>query len=421
VIRAKGQWNGRRSSWSGAIEKTELCRSRLDSCCWGEAHWHFCYGQQKCHFVTLTIENHSGAAFGSCMDNSACELTPTVNPSSVTLSSAPFPITITPNSVVALRFDLDVNSSILSGLSSINPTITITNVIQRGESEGSKEVGEVDEVDGQVTSIGNHQFTLMNEQSGQSFNITVDTNTVFQDFNRAGCTVTPADFTCVKVGQILDVDLSATGMGMTLAKRVEFEEDASHQALKGVITSVDCGKPQFQMVVFNEEPTMAGISEGSPIVVMIPNAVFQAAQEEMGEDGGFSSSNLSFAGCKDLLVGQDVQIRPGTASTSGGITRVTTDLVRLWPSQITGTVGSVDTSNGTFTLTGFSPLFTFAMPAAVTTITVETVSGMLVLDGSGSGLPTVGTVSVKGLLFNTFSTLGMPTLVTRTMREHHDD
>jgi len=150
-----------------------------------------------------------------------------------------------------------------------------------------------------------------------------------------------------------------------------------------------------------------------------PSAVFQVAQEEMGENGGFSNAGLSFASGADLLVGQDVQIRPGTTSTSGGITTVTTDLVRLWPSQITGTVGSVDTSKGTFTLTGLSPLFTGAMPA-VTTITVETLSGMLVLDGSGSGLPTVGTVSVKGLLFNTFNTSGMPTRVTRTMRQHND-
>ena len=134
---------------------------------------------------------------------------------------------------------------------------------------------------------------------------------------------------------------------------------------------------------------MAGISEGSPIVVMIqPNAVFQVAQEEMGENGGFSDAGLSFASGADLLVGQDVQIRPVTTSN------VTTDLVRLWPSQITGTVGGVDTSNGTFTLTGLSPLFTGAMPA-VTTITVETLSGMLVLGGSGSGLPTFGTVSVR--------------------------
>jgi len=370
--------------------------------------------------ATVTIENHSGGMFGTCADNSACEITATSNPLTVTVSSQPFPITITENSIVGLRLDFDVNSSVQPGLS-INPTVTINSLIQRDESEGAREVEEVDEVDGQVITIGTNQFTLMNERSGQSFNITVDTNTVFEDFDRAGCTANPADLTCVKVGQILNVDLSATGMGTTLAKRVEFEEDANREAIKGIITSVDSAS-QFQMVVFNEEPTMAGISEGSPIVVMIqPNAVFQIGREELGENGGFSNAGLSFARSADLLVGQDVQIRPGTTSTSGSITTVTTDLVRLWPSQITGTVGSVDTSAGTFTLTGLSPLFTGATPS-VTTITVETLSGLKVMDGDkeSSGLPAADSkpVSVKGLLFKT---PGMPTLVTRRMREHHDD
>ena len=369
--------------------------------------------------VTLTIENHSMAPFGTCQDNTACELTPTLNSPTFTLSSAPFPITITKNSVVGLKMDLDVNASVLSG-AMINPTVTIQSLIQRDESEGSKEMDEVDEVDGQVSAapMGN-SFTLMNEQSGQSFNISVDTNTVFQDFDRAGCTVSPADLTCVKAGQILDVDLSANGMGMMLAKRVEFEEDANREAIKGIITSVESAS-QFHVVVFNEEPA-AGISEGSPVVVTVQTgAMFQVAQEEMGEDGGFSSSSFSFKSGTDLLVGQNVQIRPGTVSTSMGVTTVTTDLVRLWPSQITGSVGNVDTSTGTFTLTGLSPLFTGAMPA-VMQITVDTLTGMIMMDGdsSSSGLPAINSmVSVKGLLFNTS---GMPTLVTRMMRQHQGD
>jgi hypothetical protein len=182
---------------------------------------------------------------------------------------------------------------------------------------------------------------------------------------------------------------------------------------------------QFHMVVFNEEPAIAGISEGSPVVVMVQTgAMFQVAQAQMGEDGGFSSSSLSFAKGADFLVGQNVQIRPGTVSTSMGVTTVTTDLVRLWPSQITGNVMSVDMSTGTFVLNQLSPLFTGASPA-VTQITVETLSNMTMMDGdsSSSGLPAINsTVSVKGLLFNTSGTmLGMPTLVTRTMRAHHGD
>jgi len=62
----------------------------------------------------------------------------------------------------------------------------------------------------------------------------------------------------------------------------------------------------------------------------------------MGENGGFSIAGLSFASGADLMVGQDVQIRPASVASSGGTTTITTDLVRLWPSQITGQVGSID-------------------------------------------------------------------------------
>ena len=135
------------------------------------------------------------------------------------------------------------------------------------------------------------------------------------------------DFTCVKLDQILEINLSENGMGTMLAKRVEFEEDASKQAIKGTITSVD-SSTQFHMVVFREEPDVNGISEGSPVVITInPNATFQVGMAEIGEDGGFSFLGFSFAGSTDLMVGQDVQIRPGTVMSAGGVTTITTDLV----------------------------------------------------------------------------------------------
>ena len=366
--------------------------------------------------ATMTIVNHSGAAIGGCADNSVCELTPSFNPTTAAISNSPFPITISANSVVGIRLDFNVASSVQNDLS-INPTVTIKKLTQRMQDEDDQEMDELDELDGQVTALGTNQFTLMNERSGQSFTVNVDGSTVFEDFDRSGCTASPADFTCVQTGQVLDVKLSENGMGTMLATRVEFEEDANRQALKGTITSVDSAT-QFHMVVFNEEPTVSGVNEGSQVAVTInPGATFEVGREEMGEDGGFSNSGLSFASGADLMVGQDVQIRPASVSSSGGTTTIATNLVRLWPSQITGQVASVDSGSGTFTLTGLSPLFTGATPG-VTTIKVVTLSEMDFMDFSGSGAmmsPSVGdTVSVKGLLFNT---TGMPTLVTRTVRQ----
>lgn len=144
---------------------------------------------------------------------------------------------------------------------------------------------------------------------------------------------------------------------------------------------------QFEMVVFNEEPAMNGITEGSLVTVMIqPNAMFQVGTEEMGEDGGFSMSSFPFSSSADLLVGQDVQIRPGTVTSNGNQTTVTTDLVRLWASQVTGTVGNIDQSTGNFTLTTTSPLFTGATPP-ITSINVVTLSNTDMEDGTGSSLP----------------------------------
>jgi hypothetical protein len=366
----------------------------------------------------LTIANHSGAPIGppgsSCPNNTVCQLTPSFTSSTAMLSGAPFPLTIDANSVFGLKLDLNVNSSVQGDLS-INPAVTIAHVTHRHVSDEGQEMENLDEVDGQVTMLGTNQFTLMNARSGQSFTISVDGNTTFQDFDRAGCTVNPADFTCVKTGQILDVNLSENGTGTMLAKRVEFVENASQQAIKGTITSVD-SSTQFQMVVFREEPEVNGIPEGSPVVVTIaPNATFQVGREEMGEHGGFDNFGFSFAKAGDLLVGQDVQIRPMTVASTGGVNTVTTDLVRLWPSQVTGQVGSIDSGKGTFTLTNLSPLFTGATPP-ITMITVQTLSEMSLMDFSnGNSLAVGNTVSVKGLLFNTS---GTPTLVTRTIRNH---
>jgi hypothetical protein len=367
--------------------------------------------------AVLTIVNHSGAAIGSCANNTVCQLTPSFASSSVTVSSAPFPITIDMNSAVGMKLDLNVNSSVQSDLT-INPVVTIAHVIHRHNSDEGQEMEQLDEVDGQVTAVGSNQFTLMNRRSGQSFTVNVDSKTVFEDFERAGCTANPQDFTCLKMDQILDVKLSENGTGTMLATRVELVENASQQAIKGTITSVD-SSTQFQMVVFKEEPAVNGISEGAPVAVTIAsNATFQVGREEMGEHGGFDNFGFSFASSADLLAGQDVQIRPGTVALANGLVTVTTDLVRLWPSQISGQVGNIDSGKGTFTLTNLSPLFTGATPP-ITTIAVQMLPEMEFNDSLGQPSLTMGNaISVKGLLFNT---PGTPTLVTRTIHDHHGD
>jgi hypothetical protein len=358
----------------------------------------------------LTIVNHSGASLSGCADNSVCEISPTFNPSSAMISAAPFPITLDSDSVVGIKLDFNVASSVQSDLS-INPMVTISKLTHHHREDEQDEMDEVDDVSGQVTNVGMNQFMLVNPRTGASSTIMVDSNTKFEDFDHAGCTASPQNLTCVMSGQIVQVDLSENGMGTMLAKKVEFEQPPGQQAIKGTITSVD-SSTQFHMVVFNEEPDVSGVSEGSPVTVTIlPSAVFTASSEELGEDQGFSISGLSFASSADLLVGQDVQIHPQMVTTSGDI-MITTDRVRLRPSQISGQVGSI--SNNSFTLTNLSSLFTGANPP-ISTVNVDMISDEDFEDVSGvSGISASNNVSVKGFLFKT---TGTPTVLAKTVRK----
>jgi hypothetical protein len=361
--------------------------------------------------AVLTIVNHSPAAIGSCAKDAVCQITPTFNPSTATLSS-PFPITVDANSTFGIKLDFNVNASLQSDLS-VNPMVSVVSVTHRRREDDQGDMEKADDVDGQVTAVGTNQFTLTNERSGQSFTVNVDSNTAFQDFDRAGCTASPQNFSCVTMGQIVEVDLSESGTGTMLAKRVKLEEQANQGVLKATITAVD-SSTQFHAVVFNQEPALSGVSEGGAVVVTIlPNATFEASNQEMGEDGGFTQTGLSFASAADLLVGEDVQIHPQMVTSAGGVTTITSDRIRLRPSQITGQVGTIN-SDGTFMLTGLSPLFAGATPA-ITSIKVEMVSKMSFEDVSGlSGLAVGNTVSVKGLLFNTS---GSPTLLAKGIRK----
>src|SRR5260370_7208468 len=108
----------------------------------------------------------------------------------------------------------------------------------------------------------------MNRRSGQSLTVNVYSNAMFEDFDRAGCTASPQNFSCVKMDQILEGNLSESGTGTMLAKRVEFVEHASKEAIKGTITSVD-SSTQFHMVAFREDPAPDSISETPPVAATL--------------------------------------------------------------------------------------------------------------------------------------------------------
>jgi len=351
----------------------------------------------------MTILNQSGQpiVIGTqvCASGQICELKPQLNMSSAKLSGTPFPLTVGADVPIGLALDFDVNSSVQNNLS-ITPTLTATQATVAADGE----LEEEQDLKGQITAVGSGQFTLQDDTSGRSFTINVTSNTEFKDFSEIGCTTN--DFSCVKSGQIVQVDFALMGTGILQAKEVKLEENVNEQELEGTVVSINAPGNQFQVVVVDEEPVANSAPVGSVVTVNIQ----AGASFQVENDGLNIPSGLSFASVNDLLVGQDIDIRALSVSSGVGGSSANTDRVRLRASQISGKVSAVSAPN--FDMSNLNSLFT---GAGITQIQVQT-SSATGFEGvaSVSGLNVNDAVSAEGLLFRT---AGDPALIAKEVRK----
>jgi len=93
----------------------------------------------------------------------------------------------------------------------------------------------------------------------------------------------------VKTGQVLNVDLSATGWVECWRSAWSLRKTRTGGRSRARLPAVD-STTQFHMVVFNEEPAVSGVSEGSLWPVTInPNAVFRWAAKRWAKTAGSAS------------------------------------------------------------------------------------------------------------------------------------
>lgn len=359
----------------------------------------------------LTILNQSGQPIimgaQTCLNGQVCEFKPSLNQSSVTINSTPFPVTISTNNPIGLVLDFDLNSSIQNNLS-ITPSVTLAAVAGQPINNGSEvEIEDIEGLTGPVQSVSSAGFTLKDNTSGQTFTINVDTNTQFQDFNQVGCAAN--NFSCMQVGQIVEVEhLLVLDNGTLLASEVQLDDAVNEEQLEGIIVGVNAANNQFQMVVEDEEPAVTGVSVGNAVTISI-NAGGQFATDSDDLSAGIPTG-VSFASVNDLLVGQEVKVRALTVSSQlTGIT-VSTDRVTLHTSQLAGTVSSINAPN--FAVNNLTTLFTSNGINQVQ-VMVSSATEFEGIPGS-SALATGNHVVLRGLLYKTS---GDPILVAKKVRK----
>jgi hypothetical protein len=205
------------------------------------------------------------------------------------------------------------------------------------------------------------------------------------------------------------VDLNVMPDGTLIARKVELEAEQNDEEVEGTVVSVNAASNQFQFVALDDEPNVANAALGAAITVQVE----QGATFEVDTDGLTVPNGLSFASIQDVIVGQEIQIRPKSVAAGTPVT-IMTDRVRLRTSQIMGTVASVSAPN--FTINNLSGLFTMA---GITQIQVDTSSGTNFDGVNGVASLTAGKiVSDRGLLFGR---AGSPVLFAKKVRERGSD
>ncbi len=394
----------------------------------------------------LVIYNVSDTSLGSsCAVGSVCELTPTVdNSSTVTLSSSPFPITVSSGSPLGLLVDFHLNTIIQSDLS-IN--LGATNGIT--VSELPSQQPHFGFLTGEVTATGTNQFTLQTVW-GRSFTVDTSSSTTFANFPSSACST--ATLACVQTGQIVTVQVSGVASkGVVDASQVSYVQAANQLTVEGTILGVSTsssssgtssGTTSIKLLLHGNPTMNASLPLGGKALVTIAsNAAFS-----IDSQGFTMPSGVSFTSASNLAVGQDVTVTvsPSSLVASSGATSnasgwwqpptpsFTATAVELEPSQITGTVSDL-TSTG-FTLTSTPSFFCWSFNNTPATATVETTSqttfqGFTTDDLSGVSADDV--VSVSGWLFapaastststsSSTSTSTPPTVVAQTVALHSD-
>jgi hypothetical protein len=339
----------------------------------------------------MTILNDSGSTLTvgskSCANGQICEVQPPLNQASVSLSSSPFPITLSSNSPVDLNLDFNLNSSIQNDLS-VKPTISVTSVSGSQSDKGDLEL----EMTGLVTAVdsGNQSFTLQVGTNGQTDTILTTSNTEF-GFENQNC---PAnDFSCVATGDIVKVEAKMNN-GQITATDVEGVALPQTQAVTGTVVSLNTTQNQFQMVLQDVEDSQDAqtLTLGLPVIVTVQSgATFNV------NAGNLSLSNgVNFGSFANLMPGQEVSVTVSGVQTSSSGISLTTNQVTLEMSEISGTVASVNASQNTFVLSNLPSLFT---SNGITQILVTVGSNTQYENTSGiSSLAANQTVSISGLL-----------------------
>lgn len=384
----------------------------------------------------LVIYNASDSSIANtCAVGSVCQVTPTIdNSSTVSLTSSPFPVTVSAKSPLGFLLDFHLNNVIQSDLSvnlGISNGVTVSELPPVHPQFGL--------LTGTVANVNasSNQFSLIT-RDGRTFTIDANSSTTFDSFPSSDCST--ASISCLVSGEVVQVQVGGVeSKGVLLASAVTYEQAAGQQTAEGTIIGLsNSNGPTVMTLILHRTPFG---SDSLPLGGMAQVTVSGSAAFSIDSNGFALPAGLAFTGTSDLYVGQEVTVdvaagslttsrssngSSGNSSGSGmwsmpSSASFTTDNVELEPSQVTGSITAVASSTSGFTLSS-PPSLCFGhwssgtwTPTIITVDTTSQTNYFNLNPDSFSGIAANGLVSVRGWLFPPASGSTSPTIAAESI------
>jgi hypothetical protein len=381
----------------------------------------------------LVILNTSDTALGStCAVGSVCQLTPAIDSSAtVTLSAAPFPVTVAANSPLGFLVDFHLNTIIQSDLS-INLGVANGIALTQAPPASAAQPAPFGILTGTVATVSGNQFTLTTAW-GKTFTIDTNSNTLLIDWPPCA---SHSALACLTAGQFVRVKVaSVESNGNLLAAAVIWLQAANLQTVVGTVIGFNA--TQIKLIIHNEFASSAAVPFGGEATVTLD----KGATYSVDSVGFTIPSGLIFQSFDNLTFGQNLQVAVDPGSMSCITTNVipvggwgpppvctfSTNNVQLEPSQLSGMITAIDSSTSSFTLNSFPSIsFGPTPPISAQGLTVETTSQTNYqgfTSDSFSALADNDFVSVSGWIFEADNgildpAIALPVVLPQTVTLH---
>ena len=341
-----------------------------------------------------------------------CEFKPAAS-GTITLTTAPFPLTLTANEQTGLSLDFNLNNVITmtNGAVSVDFTqpsvLTAATLPHTGTPSGSLDL--IEDFTGVLTTISGNSVTVHSDTKGTITAVANSSTT----FNIDPTVCAAQNITCLLANETVSIDASLNPDGTMTLLEADLLDKVAVDEVEGTVFLTDLGKLQIS-IVLSDKTVVSGNSvltaaSGGTVVVAQLGATPTFSIDTKGLSAVLASFNsIPFATLSNVFAGQVVrmQVLASPAPTAGPISSVlvNTNSVLLRFSRVTATV-SIQPAGTFFSVSALTlPSFLGGITGLVN-IPVQ-ISNQTNIDGvtAITGLNVGDTVSVRALYAPSFLT-----------------